>query len=129
MHYKAPDNSIHYIERAFEYLLPPGCVPISDEEAEALRQTQILSKAQERKTPVTVVTMRQARLALLNVGLLGMVNDAIAAMQGAEGDAARIEWEFSSTVDRGKTFVQSISSALGLSESQLDELFELANTL
>jgi hypothetical protein len=38
MRYKAPDNSLHYLDAAgFEHLLPPGSVPITDEEAEALR--------------------------------------------------------------------------------------------
>lgn len=37
MNYKAPDNSLHVIEPEFAHLLPAGSVPITDEEAEALR--------------------------------------------------------------------------------------------
>jgi hypothetical protein len=38
MHYKAPDNSLHFLDdEAFIHLLPAGSVPITDEEAEALR--------------------------------------------------------------------------------------------
>lgn len=76
-----------------------------------------------------VVTMRQARLALLQAGLLAQVNTAVAAMPGAAGDTARIEWEFSSTVERNRPLVQSLIGALGLTESQLDDLFRLAATL
>lgn len=76
-----------------------------------------------------VVTMRQARLALLQTGLLAQVNTAVANMPGAAGDAARIEWEFSSTVERNHPLVQSLIGALGLTESQLDDLFRLAATL
>jgi hypothetical protein len=37
-HYKAPDNSLHFLDDgAFEYLLPPGSVQITDEQAEAMR--------------------------------------------------------------------------------------------
>jgi hypothetical protein len=37
-HYKAPDNSLHFLDdSAFEYLLPPGSVQITDEQAEAMR--------------------------------------------------------------------------------------------
>jgi len=36
-HYKAPDNSLHFIEPEFAHLLPAGSVPITDEEAEALK--------------------------------------------------------------------------------------------
>ena len=37
MHYKAPDNSLHFIEPEYAHLLPAGSVPITDEEAEALK--------------------------------------------------------------------------------------------
>ena len=39
MNYKAPDNSLHFIEPEFAHLLPAGSVPITDAEAEALRPT------------------------------------------------------------------------------------------
>lgn len=76
-----------------------------------------------------MVTMRQARLALLQNSMLTQVNTAVANMPGAAGDAARIEWEFSSTVERNHPLVQSVTGALGLTESQLDDLFRLAATL
>lgn len=75
------------------------------------------------------ITMRQARLALLQSGLLTTVNAAVAAMPGVEGDAARIEWEFSGAVERNRPLVQSLAATLGLTEAQLDELFTLAATL
>jgi hypothetical protein len=37
MNYKAPDNSLHFIDPDFAHLLPEGCVQITEEEAEALR--------------------------------------------------------------------------------------------
>lgn len=37
MNYKAPDNSLHFIEPEFAHMLPAGCVPITPEEAQALR--------------------------------------------------------------------------------------------
>jgi len=38
MNYKAPDNSLHFLDdSAFEYLLPPGSVQITDAQAEAMR--------------------------------------------------------------------------------------------
>jgi len=79
-------------------------------------------------SPVSI-TMRQARLALYNVGLLPTVNAAIAGMAGAAGDAARIEWEFSSEVLRNKALVASMASSLALSDAQLDALFIQAATL
>lgn len=75
------------------------------------------------------VTMRQARLALLQGGYLTTINAAIAAMPGAAGDAARIEWEFSSTVERNRPLVAAMASALNLTSAQIDDLFKLAATL
>ncbi len=81
-------------------------------------------------TPVPQsVTMRQARLALLQTGLLEQVNIAIQNLPGSQGEAARIEWEFSSTVERNRPLLQSLVVALNLTEAQLDDLFNLAATL
>lgn len=121
--YKDTDNKVHFLDdAAFAHLLPDGCVPITDEEA--------LSLAPQPVSIVpTSVTMRQARIALSQAGLLSTVNSAIAAMTGSTGDIARIEWEFSSTVERNRPFVQSMKAALSLTDKQLDDLFTLAATL
>lgn len=76
-----------------------------------------------------VVTMRQARLALFRQGLLSTVTDTLALMPGQEGEEARIEWEFSSMVERDRPLVQSLAIGLGLTEQQLDDLFALAASL
>lgn len=70
-----------------------------------------------------VVTMRQARLALLGAGLLAQVNTAVANMPGAEGDAARIEWEYAQEVRRDSPLVAALSTAFGWTGAQLDDLF------
>ena len=73
-----------------------------------------------------VVTMRQARLALLGAGLLAQVNTAVANMPGAEGDAARIEWEYAQEVRRDSPLVAALSVALGLTDETLDNLYKVA---
>lgn len=73
-----------------------------------------------------VVTMRQARLALLGAGLLAQVNTAVANMPGAEGAAAHIEWEYAQEVRRNSALVAGLSAALGLADTQLDALFVAA---
>jgi hypothetical protein len=72
-----------------------------------------------------VVTMRQARLALLQVGLLSQVNTAVAAAD----EATKITWEFSSEVQRNNALVSTLAAALTLTSQQLDDLFTLAATL
>ena len=79
--------------------------------------------------PITVVTMRQARLALLGAGLLATVNSAIAAMPGTAGEAARITWEFSSEVKRNQPLVSALGGVLGLTTAQLDALFVTASNI
>lgn len=78
--------------------------------------------------PVSV-TMRQARLALLNAGLLSNVTTAINALPSPEKEAAQIEWEYSQEVHRDKPFVAVLATALGLTDAQLDNLFLTASTL
>ena len=73
-----------------------------------------------------VVTMRQARLALLGAGLLDQVNTAVANMPGAEGDAARIEWEYAQEVRRDSPLVAALSEILGLTDEALDNLYRTA---
>ena len=76
-----------------------------------------------------VVTMRQARLALLQAGKLAAVNQTLAALTGVQGEAARIEWEFAATVDRGSELVTMLVAALNLSDDDLEALFTTAAAL
>lgn len=81
------------------------------------------------KPHITVVTMRQARTALALAGLLPAVNAAIESLPGTAGDLARIEWEFSSEVQRDRGIVSQLGAALGVTNAQLDSLFTTASTL
>jgi len=94
----------------------------------AARSAQDIAAAYQATIPQSV-TMRQARLALLNAGLLTTVNNAVATVAGAAGDAARIEWEFSSEVFRHRPLVVSLGTSLGLTDAQLDALFVAAAAL
>lgn len=76
-----------------------------------------------------VVTMRQARLALLGAGKLQLVEAAIESLPEPPRTAAKIEWEYSQEVHRNKSFVQMLAQGLGLTETELDQLFTVAATL
>lgn len=76
-----------------------------------------------------IVSMRRARLALLGAGLLDSVNTAVASMAGVEGEAARIEWEYATEVDRNSALVGGLAQMLALTPAQLDSLFTTASTL
>lgn len=73
----------------------------------------------------SVITMRQARLALLQAGLLNSVNTA---MEQAD-QAAQIEWEYATQVIRTDPLVVAMQAGLGLTDDDLDALFTLGATL
>ena len=76
------------------------------------------------------VTMRQARLALLGIGLLDQVDAVIAGIEDpTQRGAAEIEWEYAQTVDRNSPFVQQLSAGLGLTDEQKDQLFRTASQI
>jgi len=83
----------------------------------------------EEKRQRMKVTMRQARLALLQQNLLSQVESAIAAMQEPEKSQVSIEWEYASTVERTSPWISTMGTALGLTDEQLDGLFKTASTL
>lgn len=78
---------------------------------------------------VMAVSMRQARLALLDAGLLDQVEAAIAAMPGTAGQAAQIEWEYATEVKRDSPLLAGLVQALQLDEDMLDLLFLTAAEL
>ena len=69
------------------------------------------------------VTMRQARLALLGAGLLASVDAAIDSLPSPQKEAARIEWEYATEVQRSSGLVPMMGAALGLDDATLDALF------
>lgn len=76
-----------------------------------------------------VVTMRQARLALLAADLLDRVGPAIGALPEAQRRAALIEWEYSTTVSRTSALTAQLAAVLDLDSADLDSLFEVAAAL
>ena len=71
------------------------------------------------------VTMRQARLALLNAGLL---DDAEAAIASA-GREAKLEWDYAAVVERSNPAVAIVQQQQGLTDAQIDDLFREAAKL
>lgn len=99
--------------------------------ASALPQgAEVLPPIPDEELPPVSVTMRQARLALLGVGLLDDVDAAIAAIADSnQRRAVEIEWEYAQTVDRNSPFTQQLAAGLGLDSAQLDSLFTQAAAL
>lgn len=73
-----------------------------------------------------VVTMRQARLALLQSNLLATVDTTIAT---GTDEAMKIEWEYATEVLRDWDSLITLTTAMGMTSAQLDDLFLLASAL
>lgn len=76
-----------------------------------------------------VITMRQARLALLDAGLLSQVSVAIASLPSPDKECAEIEWEYALVIERRSPLVDVIASLLPLSPAEVDALFISADKL
>lgn len=70
------------------------------------------------------VTMRQARLALIQAGLYAQVQTAAAA-----DPTTQVWWDYSDTVERANPILNAVASQLGLTSAQVDALFKTAATL
>lgn len=92
--------------------------------AGGLEKIESLPEPVASNVPYTV-SIRQARKALHQKGLLQWVENSISYM--SEED--KIDWEYTTELHRHYPLVQSIKTLLQLTEEQLDELFTLASTL
>lgn len=116
-HYITPEGDRHFTDvphKGWRLMTP-------EEVAEADAPKPVVPQA---------VTMRQARLALLMVGLLDNVEAAIAAIPDTTmRRAAEIEWEYATEVQRNSPLTAQLGPNLGLTNAQIDELFIAGSTL
>lgn len=78
---------------------------------------------------VEQVTMRQARLALFEVGKMDLVLPAIEQLPEPERTKARIEWEYAQDIRKDWPALQLLAPAIGLDDAELTALFNHAATL
>jgi hypothetical protein len=102
MHYKAPDNSVHFLDDdSFVHLLPAGSIAITPEEAEALKPMPppptVLQEiaALEAANPITHRNLRDlsmtvAQIAATITGTDMMVNPAVQQLTALEAQIAAL---------------------------------------
>lgn len=96
--------------------------PLSPEEIEAIDSAPAAVPSS--------VTMRQIRLWLLTAGKLGDVEAAIAMMPDAAiRQAAQIEWEYATNIERAKPLTMALAQAIGMTSEGLDQAFREASLL
>lgn len=71
-----------------------------------------------------VITPRQAKIALLQAGLLDDVEAAVAAIPDeTTRRIAQVEWEYAQEVRRDWPLLVQVAAQMGLTDAQVDELF------
>ena len=77
-----------------------------------------------------IVTPRQMRVALIMSGTsIASIEAMIAALPEPDQSIVRTTWEYSTYFDRNNEILNSMAANLGLSQTEVDNLFILANTL
>lgn len=87
-------------------------------------EAQFLEQKRLSEVPFKI-SMRQARLILLNVGLLTNIDAIISTL----GDAAKIEWEYATDIERTNPIVIEVTKLLNMTDRQMDDLFTAASKL
>ncbi|RTL52890.1 MAG: hypothetical protein EKK40_07005 [Bradyrhizobiaceae bacterium] len=107
-------------------LYPPNWLALASEE-ELSSIGIIVSEIPDPTPPPKVysVTPRQARLALLQAGLLDQVNEAVTAA----GAQAQVTWDYALEVRSDDPLIVSLATQLNLSSDQITNLFATAATL
>ena len=94
-------------------------------------QWSLLAQYPAVPTPVPAsVTRRQARQALVLAGKFDLVQAALDAIPDAtQRKLMQIEWDDSQVFERNRPSLVALGTAIGLSSSQIDDLFRTAATL
>ena len=107
------DNNIRYVYEQLRF------EPWYSEEAIA---KEVAKRKEELK--VKSITPRQARLKLLEVGLLDELEAIIAT-----NAAWKIEWEYATEVKRSSPLVDTVATQAGMTDEQIDIMFKEASML
>jgi hypothetical protein len=118
-YYKDANNKVYAFEAdgSQDAYIKPGLISITNAQADALRATPVAAP--------TVISMRQARLALHQRGYLSQVETLVSGMT----EDAKITWNYATEVRREHPLVAAIAAALNLTSQQLDDLFTLGASL
>lgn len=127
MRFQFPDGQIVMIDRPFtrdDVKYPAEWLRnMSVEDRTAWGLTEVPEPvAPETPAPPTVplvVTPRQARIALLNAGLL----DAVEAAVASSPRSVQIDWEYAIEIRRDNPVIAAMADQLNFTSEQIDDLF------
>ena len=102
----------------------PNSYSVWDDDSKSWIEDMELKKEYEKNLVPKTITMRQARLQLLEVGLLDDVEALVALDRKSQ-----IEWEYASEVYKQSPLIESVKGALNLTDTQIDNMFVEASKL
>jgi hypothetical protein len=95
----------------------------TEEKTKAEQEAEYLAAKAKALVPASI-TPRQARLKLLEVGLLDELEAVITTNR-----AWQIEWEYATEVKRDSPLIDAVATQAGLTEEQIDQMFKEASKL
>lgn len=116
-----PTNTPNFYGTSFEADVP-GVLEVLTEQEYSARYAAELEAHRWKRVPRTI-SPRQARLVLLDKGLLDKVEPLIDSLPEYEKNKAKISWGFATAFERTDPFVETLGAGLGFTSDQLDELF------
>ena len=116
-----PTNTPNLYGTSFEGNAP-GVLEVLTEQEYNARYAAELDARRWKRVPRTI-SPRQARLVLLDMGILDKVDLLINSLPEYEKNKAKISWEFATAFERTDPFVETLGAGLGFTSDQLDELF------
>lgn len=89
----------------------------------------VRTKTDEEKRAEMVCSNRQGRQALRMTGNYGSVKSYFAQLPQDQKDTKEIEWEYAQNFERTSSLVTELGAHLGMTDQEIDDLFDLAQTL
>ena len=77
----------------------------------------------------SVATPLQIRLALIKLGRLEEIQTFIETLEEPAKSIVLVEWEYALEINKNSTSIQSLGAQMGLTEEEIDDIFELAASI
>ena len=103
---------------------PPNSYSVWNEDTKTWIEDETLKEEYEKSLIPKTITLRQARLYLLSIGLLDDLENII-----NQNRAYQIEWEYANQIERESSLVSIMGQTLNLDDTAIDNMFMEASKI